>query len=131
MAASPQATRHWRTGTSTSRGPGFDQHVFTAPDGTYTINVPGGATYLVCEVFPNNTWAQTFPVAGPGVVGCNPPATQGPLGYLVNVNVAAPCCGGQPVVGKDFGNKLPADPLVECKEDPQPGRAPDPDSGYH
>src|SRR5262249_39272356 len=47
-------------------GPGFDQTATTGAGGFYSINVPGGQTYKVCEVLSDQPagWLQSFPTSG-------------------------------------------------------------------
>jgi parallel beta-helix repeat protein len=106
----------WTIHIISTTGPAFSATTVTGTGGAYSFNVPGGQTYKVCEVLLDNTWTQTFPVAGPDVVSCNGPG-EAPLGYTVDLTTGS-CCTGQIVTGKDFGNKqqLPRPP--DCPEDP-------------
>ena len=83
-------------------GPGVDTTDVTDVNGFYSFDVPGGQTYLVCEVLKAG-WTEKTPSSG---AACSGPG-EAPFGYSVTVNVDGSCCGGQQVINKDFTNQGP------------------------
>jgi hypothetical protein len=93
-------------------GPSFDQTTATDANGNWSMVVPGGQTYLVCEVLQDG-WTQTYPTSGPP---CG--QGEGPIGYLVDLS-SGPCCAPSDAANLDFGNhQEPVFQPPECKEDP-------------